>query len=322
MTPHRDIPNSAARAATLCAAMVAILPLAAAPPDGREASAVRIHYLPEVAYRGERSTIVLSVPAGRTVTAALGGRGLGGVSGGGERELNIVLPDGGILRLMCDDWQLEFRVQPPDDRSPLEVRGGCLYDRDGRPVVLLADHRPLPPEVDRRWQTLRAAASLFREDRPAVRGCTVLGGDWLAGAFPGSALGRAALTHVYAGQQVSELNAFAAVLPELAPLPAAVVALQGRDLVLGHGELPYRMKVEWILQALEARGAHHLFVISLPLDRYDRECFAWANPALQLAARANRAHFVDGGFEYAERIKAGAYLRTVLHGVARELRMP
>lgn len=283
------------------AALALVLSLATA----RGADDVRLRSYPAAAYRGENVTFIFTGAPGLRVTATHNGKTIAAQELKTERlEFNLSLPGVGVLRFEGGANAFAFRIAGPREKLALVRRGGFLYDGDQQPVVLLAEHLR-PPGLNREWETVRFLHATVQDTRPIVEQMTLVAGRWLSPA-EGKRLNPAPglneefwrLTHAPSG--LYELDGLIAALPELKPAKTVCVALSANDLERGMGELTFRMKLEWYLQALQALPIKRVFVVSIPFSQPSSARFATANEAVKLAAQCCSARFVHGFFHKQE----------------------
>ena len=292
-----------------------LLPWAAA---GQTTSRVwRVAYAPDAAYVGEKATFVLEGVPGQTVTATLNRVTLAARTfEAPSLELNLSLPEGGRLRIGDGDVSAEWEVLRPSRRPGLAETNGQLVV-NGRPAILLADHRA-PPKHDRRWETVSVIRRLLADPRPVVKSGLLAGGDFL----PVHVRRRLdTFTSVHEGfwtlpetpVALYELHGLLIALDRLASSELLLVALSDRDHERGLPPLSFAIKLDWYLQAVRKRGIAHPYVAPPPFTARQRERFPHVWPQCRLSALSNRAGYVSfHESEVREPFSALAWLRPVM----------
>jgi hypothetical protein len=255
-----------------CACLVSSMTLAA-PFD--------IIHFPQASYRHEGATFVLEGEPGTAIAVTLDEKPLAEFAlADGETEHHLVLAEPGLLRFASGDDGWNFRLLlPAATGADLNERDGYLYAGD-TPALLLTAHRH-PPKHDRRWEAFNLLHRIIFDTRPEVASCTLLGGN-----FP-------AAKNVDEYQRPDlpdgfyDIHRLAAAIDSIATAPALIFAPGVTDLAHGMDASDYVAKVEWCLQALEARQHEHVFLAAPP----DIADFQLRN-RLRLAAGGNSAIFL------------------------------
>ena len=308
-------------------AIVWTLGLTRAFPDDRaNAGRITVRW-PSATYRQQVSVFAVTGTAGDALHVSVDRDQVAThVLSGGQDSISITLSRRGVLRFAAGRDVCELVLIEPGDSAALEEAGGQLVDDKGRPVILLLEHRVPPPMRDRRWQTVKWLRGAVVDQRTAVPRVTLLGRGRpapAAGRSPTAGRPRDWLACPTLTEGTRELNALIAHACSARPSGEAVVlGLSGEDLEYGTPELAFRMQVEWLLQALAARGARRLFVMSLPFAAYRATRFRWADRTMRLAARANDAEFVQGMFSRQQAVDERLYMGALLSAVRKEVKTP
>lgn len=253
----------------------------------------KVIQFPEAAYIDEQSTFVVKAEQGAPVEAYLGDRKLAADSSGKPvRELNLVLPDSGMLRFKSGTKSISFHVVKPSDDVRLREKDGYLYSRTG-PAILLMKHRH-PPKHSRKWEVVKVLVRFVFDTRPKTESGTLVYGNGAGGVdvraiaehsgFPASFW-----RQVKTGNNVSRINGMVEKAGDLPKSDVVLLAMSFDDLERGISELLLRMKLEWCLQVLEHRDFKHVFVVSPVVTKRQLERYPDVNGAVRIAAGGNSA---------------------------------
>lgn len=296
-------------------ALCLLLPWAARGQDSNRTW--RVSYAPDAAYVGEKTTFVLEGAPGEVLMATLNDESLAAASfESGSLELNVSLREGGRLRIGDASGGVEWEVVRPSRRPGLAETQGRLV-LNGRPAILLADHR-VPPKHDRRWETVSVIRRLLADPRPAVRSGALVGGEFLPehvrrrlDAF--TALRAGFWSVPDAPVTLYELHGLLVSLDRLPSSELLLVALSDRDHQRGLPPLSFAIKLDWYLQAVRKRGIAHAYVVPPPFTARQREQFPYVEPQCRLSALSNLAAFVPfHESELREPLTALGWLRPVM----------
>ncbi len=264
---------------------------------GETTGDVSVSFFPEAAYAGYPSTFELRGPPGARVRAFFKDHLLfDGLFDAEMLEINLTLEGSGILRFVCENWQMDYKVQAPVKGVQLWEEDGYLQSFDG-PVILLAERR-FAQRNERRWESVRVISHLIgRDTRPLVRSGLFFAADRLrqdlhANLAMSNPMDSNAWQCVQLPSCSWEIHAFIAKLANLEKQDAAVVLCSPIDMERGVDLWIYINKLAWFLQSLEASGFKQTVLISPMLDKMRKQRFPDIQHQLRMCAKAHHTHFV------------------------------
>jgi len=192
---------------------------------------------------------------------------------------------------------------------PLEVRGTCLADAQGRHVVIRIDHRVRV--VEQRWPLVRWVRRQVHGDRWTFSRVLVLGDDlgaprdgYLAQLASASGAWAASVLAAPSGEREAGPPVLRAVAALAAAQPAApdlaVLCLGSRDPDLGTDVLLFGRALELLLQQLEAQGCRQFVLVSPVGPSRSRSRLAPYREAVERVAFTYPARHLDLGSQMAD----------------------
>lgn len=287
----------------------------AAAPAAGVPGALEVQHFPEAAYRNEPVSFLVSGPTGSTVEVRLGDLPLtNAVLAAGRVDLPLTLAVPGLLQFRQGERTVTFDLVLPRAGAVVAETEGFLHSSRG-PAILLLDHR-VPPKHSRKWEPVKVLRGLFCDDRPQVSGGWFLDSA-LASVAATSNSAAGAIRPLMSTNRVSVgLNGVLEAVAGLKPADVVVVRLSAVDLERGTDGYVFRMKLEWLLQALADVGIPHVFVAPPTFTDGQRERFRVFSRELELAASAHGATVLkelpagtDALKELTRQIEAGVKLK-------------
>ena len=254
----------------------------------------KVTQFPEATYFNEQNTFVVKAEPGTVVEVYLADKKIASDSSDRPvRELNMSLPDSGMLKFQNGQKSISFHVVKPSDGVRLRERDGYLHSGTS-PAILLAEHCH-PPKHSRKWEVVTVLLRCVRDMRPKTTSGIMMAADVGAGVDVRAISTQAGFPstfwrHVDVSNTLSRINGFVERMDGLEQADVVVLALSGVDLERGISELALRIKLEWCLQVLCQRECSHVFVVSPPLARRQDERFPDIRDAVKMAADGNHAH--------------------------------
>lgn len=255
------------------------------------------HY-PEAVYSGEKATFVIEGIPGGVIRATSVGERIGSApSVGGRVDMDLSISSPGQLVLVADTGETRtFLVVSPDEKVELQERDGYLFSGE-LPVILLAEHK-VPAKHNRKWEVLRVIKGWFSDSRPTAKSGLLMGASFLTAEETGR-LDEIASTpqgfwrYAAPGKCVYEINGLISSAQDVEQRDMALIALSLADQERGIDDCQFRIKLEWLLQALNGRGFTNVFLLSPTLDLSDAERFPNLRDDVKPIARANNVQLLN-----------------------------
>ncbi|MEX2607559.1 MAG: hypothetical protein WD708_09450 [Kiritimatiellia bacterium] len=257
---------------------------------------LEIPYFPEVVFRGTPLTLQVAGTGGGDVRLRTNGTAHSQVSAvdSGKSEVSVILEKETRLELFAEpDQRWTFQVVRPGGAHTFIERDGFLYVGD-TPVILMPDHK-LPPELDRRWETLGHVSGVLQPGKPAITSIHAFlpPGSSLLEDLPRLWTGNSPrITHPSENSWF-QLHGF---LTDFTSVSADFVLFEidGYDLERGMSTVSWLMKWQFLLQHIQAGTGYVDGLILGPPEK--PSAWKWKEilePSLISLARAHGLRYVD-----------------------------
>ncbi|MDA3874986.1 MAG: hypothetical protein PF795_13640, partial [Kiritimatiellae bacterium] len=247
-------------------------------------------------FRGTPLTLQVAGADGRDVRISLDGVETLRLSptDSGKNEVSLVLEKEARLEISAEQNQgWEFQVVRPAGLHDFIERDGFLYVGD-TPVILMPDHK-LPPELDRRWETLGRVSDVLQPNKQSItsihaylpRGSSLLEDLpllWVEDSPPVSHPPEDSWFQMH-----GLLTGF-----EISPADFVLFEVDFYDLERGMSPVAWLMKWQFVLQHIQAGTGYEDGLLMGPAG--DASLVRWTKilePSLISLARAHGLRYVD-----------------------------
>ncbi|MCJ8331559.1 MAG: hypothetical protein HRT89_12975 [Lentisphaeria bacterium] len=279
-----------------------------------ENQALEISYFPPAVYKNELCTFVLLGEPGSQVVVERGKNSQTHNFVKNRLEIKIkVSTDKSIcfvqgLKTIC----LKF-VEAADADS-LSYQNPHLF-KGKYPAILLLEHKH-PPKKDRTWEIPKLLKNKVRSSLPTAKLPAFAGAEYipklntekLAAAFDSSS---GKWTHLPMADKLDEINYLISQIKQLKTHDVLIIALSMGQLEQGTSSLEFRMRLEWLLGALND-GKRLVFLISIPFEAANFSFYESYQTNMILAANSHGAKMIRLYSEKNTRFNTQEYLKKLV----------